>query len=188
MPLQHGSVSTSSPGSVPTLTSSAPPSYSLYPFHSLLLPQCYWLHSSILVSLTLLSLLASLSLAPSSLPLIQSRSSASQIDFAAVLRSPISSQIGFPTYPLPVALRILFLHCSHVTFFFPTPVLTFGLLSLMCWSVCTQHSENKCSTLILIIKCQTTQRGWGENAERLRKGAYAKTRTSSNPYCREWNC
>lgn len=42
----------------------------------------------------LLSLLASL--APSSLPLIQSRSTTSQIDFAAVLRSPINSQIGFP--------------------------------------------------------------------------------------------
>lgn len=38
--------------------------------------------------------------APSSLPLIQSRGSTSQIDFAAVLRSPINSQIGFPAYTL----------------------------------------------------------------------------------------
>lgn len=57
-------------------------------------------------ALHLLSLLHFLT--PSSLLLIESRSSGSQIDFAAVLWSPINSQIGFPTYPLPLALCISF--------------------------------------------------------------------------------
>lgn len=66
-------------------------------------------------ALHLLSLLPSL--APSSLPLIQRRSSTSQIDFAAVLRSPINSQIGFPAYPLPLVLCISFF-LSHCCFHF----------------------------------------------------------------------
>lgn len=50
-------------------------------------------------ALHLLSLLHFLT--PSSLLLIESRSSGSQIDFAAVLWSPINSQIGFPASHLP---------------------------------------------------------------------------------------
>lgn len=56
------------------------------------------------------------SLAPSSLHLIHSRSSTSQIDFAAALWSPINSQIGFPTYPIPLDLCISFFHSATLTF------------------------------------------------------------------------
>lgn len=56
------------------------------------------------------------SLAPSSLHLIHSRSSTSQIDFAAVLWSLINSQIGFPTYPLPLGVCISFFHSVTLTF------------------------------------------------------------------------
>lgn len=113
--------STSSLVAVPTLTSSSfPSSYSLHPFF--LSFYCHTHIDSTAPSLSshpalhLLSLLPSL--APSSLPLIQSRSSTSQIDFAAVLRSPINSQIGFPAYPLPLALHISFF-LSHCCFHFP---------------------------------------------------------------------
>lgn len=99
---------------VPTLTfpSSPPSPHSLYLFSlsslftSTLLLTCSLHPCPCHPALHLLSLLPSL--IPSSLPLIQSRSSTSQIDFAAVLRSPINSQIGFPAYPLPLALCISF--------------------------------------------------------------------------------
>lgn len=90
-------------------------------------------------ALHLLSLLHFLT--PSSLLLIESRSSGSQIDFAAVLWSPINSQIGFPTYPLPLALCISFSlsgssipphpHQPPPT---PQPVLSPCLLSFICSS------------------------------------------------------
>lgn len=80
-----------------TLTDSTDPSLSSHP------------------AVYLLSFLASLP--PSSLLLIQSRNSTSQIDFAAVLRSPINSQIGFPAYPLPLALCISFF-LYHSYFYF----------------------------------------------------------------------
>lgn len=50
------------------------------------------------------------------------RSSASQIDFAAVLRSPINSEIGFPAYPLPLALCLSFSLSQLLPLFSPVPV------------------------------------------------------------------
>lgn len=121
---------------VPTLTSS---SHIFFPYIHFLSFYCHTLIDSTAPSLSshpalhLLSLLPFL--APSSLPLIQSRSSTSQIDFTAVLRSPINSQIGFPAYPLPLALHIFFLSLSLLhPLFSLIPVsflLAFGVSSVL---------------------------------------------------------
>lgn len=122
---------------VPTLTSFFSPIF--FPSIHFLSFYCHAFIDSTAPSLSshpalhLLSLLPFL--APSSLPLIQSRSCTSQIDFAAALRSPINSQIGFPAYPLPLAIRIVFLSLSLLhPLFFLIPVsflLAFGVSSVL---------------------------------------------------------
>lgn len=128
-------------------------------------------------TLHVLSLLPSL--APSSLPIIQSTSSTSQIDFTTVLRSPINSQIGFPTYPLPLAFCIFFffhyslfhssilfpcllsLICPAPSFFCYATSLFFSLTRTLCFPICVyselfvNYSRGMlvCSFRILVIQC-----------------------------------
>lgn len=147
--------------SVPTTTSSSsPPPYSLHPFSLILLPHSYWLHSSILVQP---------SCSPSPLPSSLShsiilashseQSSASQIDFAAVLRSPINSQIGFPAYPLPPALWISFFLSQLPPLFslIPASSLLAFCLSSVLLSLFSRHAASLSSsdTFPLVLSLYT---------------------------------